>query len=175
MEIGAFNYNAPNTPKSFTTKMIKNRINPAAAYVNSGNPIISSYNQSGYNIPGLSVDFKTIIYFNNLWCAFNNQTSTSYYTSPDGVTWTIRTAPMAVVNNIHRIGSSIYLIPANANPYYTTDGINWNKTQQDPLWTGREDVGIVIFKDKIWIIGGMDKNFEWTNDVWYSTSNIDKK
>ena len=126
MEIGAFNYNAPNTPKSFTTKMIKNRINPAAAYVNSGNPIISSYNQSGYNIPGLSVDFKTIIYFNNLWCAFNNQTSTSYYTSPDGVTWTIRTAPMAVVNNIHRIGSSIYLIPANANPYYTTDGINWN-------------------------------------------------
>jgi len=54
--------------------------------------------------------------------------------------------------------------------WFSEDGVIWQKTKKDPLWTGREDVGMIIFKDKIWIIGGMDSNWEWKNDVWCSTN-----
>jgi len=53
--------------------------------------------------------------------------------------------------------------------WYSDDGVIWEKTTNDPLWTGREDFGAVIFQDKIWIFGGMDKNWQWTNDIWRST------
>ena len=45
--------------------------------------------------------------------------------------------------------------------WYSSDGVTWQKTDQDPAWTGREDVGVVVFKDKIWMIAGMDKNWKW--------------
>ena len=54
--------------------------------------------------------------------------------------------------------------------WYSEDGINWLKTKDDPRWTGREDFGAVVFKDKMWIIGGMDKDWKWKNDVWCSVS-----
>jgi hypothetical protein len=74
---------------------------------------------------------------------------------------------------IGRLNSGEYGGGAN-DVWYSKDGINWEKTKQDPIFSGREDGGIVVFKNKIWLLGGMDKNFEWTNDVWYSVSNIDK-
>jgi hypothetical protein len=58
--------------------------------------------------------------------------------------------------------------------WYSVDGMNWQKTKDDPLWIGREDFGAVLFKDRIWILGGMDKNWKWNNDIWYSTTSIDK-
>lgn len=52
--------------------------------------------------------------------------------------------------------------------WYSDDGENWKKTNNDPAWTGREDVSIIVFKNKIWVLGGMDKNWQWKNDVWFS-------
>jgi len=52
--------------------------------------------------------------------------------------------------------------------WFSEDGYVWQKTTENPLWTGREDFSTVIFKDKIFIIGGMDINYQWKNDVWYS-------
>ncbi|MCX6722559.1 MAG: hypothetical protein NT094_00650 [Candidatus Staskawiczbacteria bacterium] len=110
------------------------------------------------------------------------------WSSTDGITWSLvdKDPPFASRQGnaiidyqnklwvISRLNSSEYGGGAN-DVWYSDDGINWEKTKQDPLWTGREDVGVVVFKDKIWVMGGMDKNFTWTNDVWQSTSNIDAK
>jgi len=52
--------------------------------------------------------------------------------------------------------------------WYSKNGINWTKTKKDGKWLGREDHGVIVFKDKIFVLGGMDENFNWHNDVWYS-------
>jgi hypothetical protein len=52
--------------------------------------------------------------------------------------------------------------------WVSDDGYVWQKTTENPPWAGREDFSAVIFKDKIFIIGGMDANYRWKNDVWYS-------
>ena len=52
--------------------------------------------------------------------------------------------------------------------WYSPDGLKWEKTKQSPSWTGREDFAAVVFNEKIWILGGMDENWEWKNDVWSS-------
>ena len=74
---------------------------------------------------------------------------------------------------VSRLNSAEYGNGAN-DVWYSSNGISWQKTKQDSEWLGREDLGIVIFKDKMWALGGMDKNYHWNNDVWHSVSNLDK-
>lgn len=52
--------------------------------------------------------------------------------------------------------------------WYSEDGVNWQKTDTDPPWLGREDESILVYKDKIWVFGGMGSDWKWHNDVWYS-------
>ncbi len=51
--------------------------------------------------------------------------------------------------------------------WYSEDGIKWKKTDTDGPWIGREDTMGEVFKDKIWLTGGMDTNLHWSADVWY--------
>jgi len=53
--------------------------------------------------------------------------------------------------------------------WFTKDGVAWEKTDADPPWLGREDHGAVVWRDKIWVTGGMDSKWQWGSDVWYST------
>jgi hypothetical protein len=52
--------------------------------------------------------------------------------------------------------------------WFSDDGINWQKTQENPPWQGREDHAAVVFQDKIWVLGGMTTDWKWQNDIWYS-------
>jgi hypothetical protein len=52
--------------------------------------------------------------------------------------------------------------------WFSKDGTHWEKTKNDPEWSGREDFFSVVFKNKIWVFGGMDANWKWKNDVWVS-------
>ena len=53
--------------------------------------------------------------------------------------------------------------------WYTEDGINWQKTETDPSWLGREDHSALAYKDKIFVFGGMGADWRWHNDVWASS------
>jgi hypothetical protein len=50
--------------------------------------------------------------------------------------------------------------------WFTEDGVNWVKTDTDPLWRGREDHGAAVWRDAMWVTGGMDANWSWSNEVW---------
>ncbi|MEI6479764.1 MAG: hypothetical protein WCO21_03000 [bacterium] len=54
--------------------------------------------------------------------------------------------------------------------WYSDDGMIWQKTQTNPLWLGREDHSVLIFQDRIFVFGGMDSNWQWRNDVWFSSN-----
>ena len=129
------------------------------------------------------------VFDNKLWVidgmSFKSQLFNDVWSSEDGVTWSLVTQnpPFASRqgNAIIDYQNKLWVVGRlNADEYgggandvwYSSDGINWKKTKTDPLWSGREDVGIIVFKDRIWVLGGMDKNYIWNNDVWYSTSNI---
>jgi hypothetical protein len=50
--------------------------------------------------------------------------------------------------------------------WYSQDGIDWQKTINNPPWQGREDHSAFVFQDRIWVIGGMTSDWVWMNDVW---------
>lgn len=52
--------------------------------------------------------------------------------------------------------------------WFTRDGINWTKTKTDGPWLGREDHMGEVFKNTMWVTGGMDTNEHWSNDVYYA-------
>lgn len=54
------------------------------------------------------------------------------------------------------------------NVWYSSDGENWKHPEIKELWKTREDHTVIVFDNKIWILGGMDKDFNWTNDIWHS-------
>ena len=131
-------------------------------------------------------DFSSAVFNNKLWViggmAFGDKIFKDVWSSEDGTNWSLVSDEpafglrqgLSVVNYKDRlwvIGKlNIPLYGGGVNDvWYSVDGIAWKKTTEDPLWTGREDAGVVVFKDKIWIVGGMDKNWKWTNDVWSST------
>jgi hypothetical protein len=136
-------------------------------------------------------DFSSTVFDNKLWViggmAFGDKIFKDVWSSEDGVTWLlVNSNPafgsrqgLAIIDYKNKLWVMSRLnIPLYGNGindvWYSDDGVRWQKTKKDPLWTGREDTGVVVFKDKIWILGGMDKNWKWTNDIWYSTADIDE-
>lgn len=58
----------------------------------------------------------------------------------------------------------------NGGTWSTTDGISWEQlpaSESGETWLEREDHCSVVFHDKLWLLGGMDLNYRWTNDLWY--------
>ena len=52
----------------------------------------------------------------------------TYYTTPNGVTWIARSLPADCTGYLYRFGNVVWIASsttANAEAYYTTDGINW--------------------------------------------------
>lgn len=49
--------------------------------------------------------------------------------------------------------------------WYSDDGINWKSFGELP-WDGREDFAGFIYKDKIYVAGGMARDWTWRHDVW---------
>jgi len=133
-------------------------------------------------------DFSSTVFNNKLWViggmAFKDKIFKDVWSSEDGITWSlVNDSPdfglrqgLAIIDYkdklwvLSRLNIPLYGNGVN-DVWYSEDGISWQKTKEDPLWTGREDAGVVIFKDKIWVLGGMDKNWKWMNDVWSTVQN----
>jgi hypothetical protein len=51
----------------------------------------------------------------------------------------------------------------------SNDGEHWTQVNNEANWGKRSDFNLFIFKNKLWIIGGINKNkSEFINDVWSS-------
>ncbi|KKP32456.1 MAG: hypothetical protein A2360_00085 [Candidatus Staskawiczbacteria bacterium RIFOXYB1_FULL_32_11] len=130
-------------------------------------------------------DHVALAFNNKLWViggmGFDNKVFNDVWSSEDGIVWKqeVASAPFASRQGgglvefenklwlISRLNADIYGAGVN-DVWFSDNGINWQKTETDPEWSGREDVGVAVFKNKIWVVGGMDKDFVWENDVWSS-------
>lgn len=67
----------------------------------------------------------------------------------------------------------------NNEVWNSTDGLTWNQVKPNSFldrtfnaekdWEGRHTAGYVVFKDKMWIVGGDVNQGNYQNDVWNST------
>ena len=51
----------------------------------------------------------------------------------------------------------------------SSDGKQWSQVTANAAWAGRSNFGCVVFKDKLWVLGGVDQNYQWLNDLWCSS------
>ena len=56
----------------------------------------------------------------------------------------------------------------------STDGVKWERVTNSAAWTPRLAAGVIVFKDKMWILGGIENYYfgnekSLKNDVWYSS------
>ena len=56
----------------------------------------------------------------------------------------------------------------------STDGVKWEQVTSSAVWTPRLAAGAIVFKDKMWILGGIENYYfgnekSLKNDVWYSS------
>jgi tryptophanyl-tRNA synthetase len=52
--------------------------------------------------------------------------------------------------------------------WFTTDGINWQKTNTDGPWRGREDHGVAVWRDALWLVGGMNDPGDPAKNICFS-------
>ena len=56
--------------------------------------------------------------------------------------------------------------------WYSSDGTNWTKHSENADWSPRAYHNAIVFKDKIFIIGGHTEGFNYFTDVWYSSDGL---
>ncbi|MEW6221865.1 MAG: kelch repeat-containing protein [Candidatus Hadarchaeota archaeon] len=67
---------------------------------------------------------------------------------------------------------AILLFSTAAAPSAGEVGKDWTRATANAGWTGRSGHASVVFKDKIWILGGYDGSMPVRNDVWHSADGV---
>ena len=68
------------------------------------------------------------------------------------------------------IGGSIF--NAQSDVWSSFDGINWTREEDSAAFAPREKHTTLVFNNKIWIMGGQDKNGKMLGDSWSSVDGI---
>jgi hypothetical protein len=113
----------------------------------------------------------------------NKSLKNDVWYSSDGRTWKLATADAgwsprayhqaAVLNNrIYVFGGGNYVPEYHAvnDVWSSADGINWTCETASAPWHERLWFSSVVYRDRIWIMGGWSNNpYKNWNDVWYTS------
>ncbi len=112
------------------------------------------------------------------------------WSSSDGVTWTLEVerAPWSkrqLFGLVAVFKGKLWVLGGgitNYHPFKTyqdvwnsSDGRNWTRVTDAAPWPGRIWSTAVVYRDRLWILGGFQAEPTWNNlnDVWYSTDGMD--
>lgn len=105
--------------------------------------------------------------------------------SENGVDWDLATADAGFVPRFnHRMVSwkdQLWILggTTGVNPlvlfndvWRSENGEDWVRVEEESPWSARSDAGVVVWKDKLWLVGGWlgrpDGVNAYANDVWYA-------
>ena len=130
----------------------------------------------GGHIPGVGFAFDDVT--NKVW------------SSTDGISWTASTPANAADrwSKRERIGAVVFngkLWVIGGNPYppfgntnspgapikdvwSSSDGTSWTQVNAAPPFVARTNPAVFVYKNKIWVVGGMDASKNYLNDIWNS-------
>ncbi len=129
--------------------------------------------------------FSSVVFQDKIWITGGREPENEYksdvWYSNDGIDWTEVSAAAdfpqgwghstTVFDNelwiIGSKGGGIFSNNSKSEIWHSSDGVNWLAANPDGPFSPRIGHATVVFKDKIWIIGG--SGFDTQNDVWYSS------
>lgn len=131
-------------------------------------------------LPGTAMAFSAVT--NKVWSSADGVTWTVSAPADPADRWSIRERINAVVfnNKMWVIGGSGYPAFGNTNSngtayndvWNTTDGATWTKITDAADFLPRSNPAVFVYKDKIWLIGGIDNGRNYLNDVWNSADGL---
>ena len=68
-------------------------------------------------------------------------------------------------------GKEYWQMPQKSDVWYTEDGERWELATAKAPWGERRSISAVVFKGKLWVMGGWDKK-SYKSDVWYTEDGI---
>lgn len=136
----------------------------------------------------------TMAYRDRLWVMGGRrlpgkENSNKVWSSPDGATWTlVGQAPWCPrVGHAYAVFKDRMWVIGGTENFYedndqtlkndvwsTEDGVAWRLETEDAGWPKRRDAQVVVFRDKLWLMGGGSWNPVNVprNDVWCSEDGV---
>lgn len=131
-------------------------------------------------MPGVGFNFSAVT--NKVWSSSDGVSWTVSAPADPADRWSIRERINSVVfnNKLWVIGGSGYPAFGNTNAigtayndvWNTTDGTTWTKVTDAAAFLPRSNPSVFVYKDKIWLVGGIDNGKNYLNDVWTSTDGL---
>ncbi|MDC7124338.1 MAG: kelch repeat-containing protein [Spirochaetales bacterium] len=131
--------------------------------------------------------FSSVVFNNQIWVmggygnssnlndVWNSSDGASWSKATDSADWSARQGLSSVVYN-----DKIWILGGYNNSTYYNDvwsssnGTTWTKivdnTESDSMWSARGYFQCVVFKDKLWVLGGCNSDSYSQNDIWYSSN-----
>ena len=122
----------------------------------------------------------SLVYNNKMWVLGGDDSSekNDVWYSTDGINWEQATesanwsdrrffTSLVYDNRMWVLGG--YDTPIKNDVWHSTNGINWSQATDSANWSARGFSPSLVYDDKMWLLGG-DFNFNYKNDVWYSTA-----
>lgn len=130
--------------------------------------------------PGSGMFFSAVT--NKVWSSADGVSWTVSAPANPADRWSIRERINSVVfnNKLWVIGGSGYPTFGNTNVlgtayndvWNTTDGSTWTKVTDAAAFLPRSNPSVFVYKDKIWLVGGIDNGKNYLNDIWTSTDGL---
>lgn len=131
-------------------------------------------------------DHDVVVFQNKLWLAggmaFGGRGYGDVWSSADGHNWQLVAEATPWGKRQGHIldvfqerlwligGLGIETNAVNGGTWTSADGQVWQPlaaASSGETWAAREDHSAIVFQNKLWLLGGMDENWRWTNDLWY--------
>jgi len=126
--------------------------------------------------------FGAVVFDNKMWVmgGYDGSYYNDVWSSSDGTSWNSATAGwskrcsfgVVVFDNKMWVMGGYDGSDHLNDVWYSSDGASWIKVlDNDPSdtdrWSPRANFGVVVFDNKMWVMGGYDGS-NYLNDVWYS-------
>lgn len=106
---------------------------------------------------------------NDVWCSSDGQ---EWELVTNSAAWSARALHQAVVfrDKIWILGGGNYspTLQAHNDVWCSEDGINWIQVLEHAPWKPRIWFSVVVYRDRIWVLGGHSGENQRVADVWYS-------
>ncbi len=117
-----------------------------------------------------------LVFNNHLWLfgGYTPKVINDVWRSPDGIHWEAMPPIQAGCVNIpirFVFDGHMWLTISDAGYVRSPDGIHWTTIKEPMPWAGRTTAGSVVFKNRIWILGGLQGS-QRRNDVWSSADGL---
>lgn len=131
----------------------------------------------GGHLPGVGFNFDDVT--NKVWSTSDGAVWTADAPADPATRWSKRERIGAVVfnNKLWVVGGNAYPAFGNTNApgtayndvWSSTDGTTWTQATAAAAFNARTNPAVFVYKNKMWVVGGMDNGKNYLNDIWTST------